>query len=537
MEKYQRLFLERMRKTLNKWEDKEFIEEASLYRFLHTVKGTAASIGLVEISNEAEKRIVNLDEHSERQWEQDEWKPLLLFIADFHLEAKVVVQQDMIEDVERVNDNEKLILVVDDDITMVNYLKENLEKHGFMVLAALTGEKALQLFYDHKPDCILLDLHLPDQNGLELIETILGKSHAYFIPIIIISSDDRMETRIKGYEIGAVDFLAKPFAFDELKARIDNRIRYKELISNAVLLDELTGAFNRKFFNMELSRYLYELNRRKDILSLVILDLDHFKRVNDTYGHNTGDAVLKGFSQYVMANKRSSDYLIRYGGEEFILLLPHTKNKDAEIFVNRLLADFAAVSFPTEKGSISITFSAGIVEVENPDIAIQDYVKMADQALYRAKDLGRNRVFVYEDTTNDTVSQKVIRIAVIDDDPVVHQLLKDRLSKLSFGNIEVDIKSFREGESFFNSEWHDHGGRTLVLLDGIMPRMDGLEVLRRLKGNYHENSYVVLMLTGRKSEKDIVKALELGADDYLTKPFSMAELEARVKRLVKRMMM
>ncbi|RXJ01913.1 response regulator [Anaerobacillus alkaliphilus] len=536
MEKYQKLFLDRMKKTFKQWEEKGFVEEASLYRFLHTVKGTAASIGLVEISNEAEKRMVNLDEHGERQWTQEEWKSLLVFLADVELEEKAGVQLET-EDVEKVTENEKLILVVDDDITMVNYLKENLENQGYMVLAAVTGEKALQLFYDHKPDCILLDLHLPDQNGLELLETILGKSHSYFIPIIIISSDDRKETRIKGYEIGAVDFLAKPFAFDELKARIENRIRYKELISNAVLLDELTGAFNRKFFNMELNRYLYELNRRKDILSLVILDLDHFKRVNDTYGHNIGDVVLRGFAQFIMANKRSSDYLIRYGGEEFILLLPHTKREDAEIFINRLLADFAAVSFPTDKGSLSITFSAGIVEVENPNIPIEDYVKMADQALYQAKDLGRNQVIVYEDTVNETTSHKVIRIAVIDDDPVVHQLVNDRLGKLSFGNIEVDIKSYREGESFFQSKWHNQGGRTLVLLDGIMPRMDGLEVLRKLRQDYDENSYVVLMLTGRKSEKDIVKALELGADDYLTKPFSMAELEARVKRLVKRMMM
>lgn len=533
MDKYQNLFRERMNKTLRQWHEKGFVEEGTLYRFLHTVKGTAASIGLTDFSSIAEQKLEILDESNDRNWSNEEWQTFLQFLS-MDIKNDIDFKE---EKVEKVLENEKLILLVDDDITMVSYLKEMLENEGYMVLAALTAEKALKLFYDQKPDCILLDIHLPDQNGLELLETILEKSQTYFIPIILLSSKDNKDVRMSGYRKGAVDFISKPFDFDELFVRIENRIKYKEIVSNAVLIDELTGAFNRKFFKMELNRYLFELSRTKESLSIVVIDLDHFKNVNDSYGHLVGDSVLKGFSQYVMKNKRQSDYLIRYGGEEFILLLPHTQKDEAKLFVDRLLKGFSVIDFFNEEGqTFHVTFSAGVVQVDNPNIHIEEYVKRADTALYEAKQNGRNQVLIYEENRVVSVAQSFIHIGVIDDDPVVHALISDRLSKLSYGNIAINLKSFREGETFFESEWHKQNGKYLILLDGIMPRMDGLEVLRKLREEYDEKKYVVLMLTGRKSEKDIIRALELGADDYLTKPFSVPELEARVKRLIKRMM-
>ncbi|MFN7252692.1 MAG: response regulator [Anaerobacillus sp.] len=537
MEKYQKLFLERMQNTLKQWEEKGVVSEANLFRFLHTIKGTAATIGLLDISIESEKKLKEISETGERTWSNEEWRLFLQFLVKHNgNQTEIKIER---EEIEKVTDNDKLILLIDDDITMVNFLKGNFEKEGYMVLAAVTADKALKLFYDHKPDIILLDIHLQDHHGFKLFTTILEKSQSYFIPIILLSSEDNKETRIRGYKQGAVDFIAKPFSFDELMVRVENRIKYKDIVSNAVLIDELTGAFNRKFLKLELNRYLFELNRTKEVLSLVVIDLDHFKKVNDTYGHHIGDVVLKGFAQFVLSSKRTSDYLIRYGGEEFILLLPHTKKADAKLFVNRLLEDFSAVSFFSEDGAeLNVTFSAGVVEIANPQTHIDEYVKRADIALYNAKEQGRSQVCLYEGkglTVNSSKSN--IHIAIIDDDVVVHELVKERLAKLSFGNIQVDFKSFREGELFFASDWHKQNGRFLILLDGIMPRMDGLEVLKKLRGDYPEKKFVVLMLTGRKSEKDVVRALELGADDYLTKPFSIAELEARVKRLVKRMMM
>lgn len=458
------------------------------------------------------------------------------------LERKILKQSEekglVEETLEKVTENEKLVLLVDNDITMVNILKEHLEKQEYMVLAALTAQKALKLFYDQKPDCIILDVHMSDQDGFELLDSLMVKSKENFVPIILISSDNKKETRLKGYRRGAVDFITKPFDLDELTVRLANRIEFKDMVNNAVLIDELTGAYNRKFFKMGLSRYLFELNRSKASLSIVIMDLDHFKKVNDTYGHLVGDIILKDFAQFMLKNKCQSDYLIRYGGEEFLLLLPHTNKDDAKVFVDRLLKEFADIRFISEEGTFFlVTFSAGVVEIDNPKIHLEEYVKQADIALYNAKEKGRNQVCIYERTRTTVVKDNYIRVAIIDDNPVVHELVTDCLSKLSFQNWNVDIKSFYECSSFFVSDWHKQTGKFLILLDGIMPQMHGLEILQKLRADYPEQKFVVLMLTGKKSEKDIVRALELGADDYLTKPFSVAELDARVKRLVKRMLM
>jgi two-component system cell cycle response regulator len=536
MEKYQKLFLDRVEKMLKQWEEKGHVEEKAIYRFLHTVKGTAASIGLIEISDLAEKKLVQLEEVEERHWSNEEWQQFLMFLIRNEMKYSEINHEEEI--IENITENEKLLLLIDDDITMINLLKGHLEKQGYMVLAALTAKRALQLFYDQKPDCIILDIYLPDQEGFELLDTLMEKSQSNFIPIMLISSDNKKETRIRGYQRGAVDFIAKPFDLDELTVRLENRISFKDKINNAVLVDELTGAFNRKFFKTGLNCNLFELTKSKESFSLVMIDLDNFKNVNDRYGHFVGDDVLRGFAQFMLKNIRESDYLVRYGGEEFMLILPDTKQHDAKTFVERLLQDFGEITFFSEGGtSFSVTFSAGVVEMGNTEIHLDEYLKQVDLALFNAKEHGKNQVSVYEDTRTLLSTDKNIYIAIIDDDAVVHHLVTEHLSKLSFGNYQVDIKSFREGEVFFASDWHKQTGKFLILLDGIMPRMDGLEVLRKLRTDYSEQKFVVLMLTGRKSEQDIVRALELGADDYLTKPFNVAELEARVKCLVKRMLM
>ncbi|MCD8501645.1 MAG: diguanylate cyclase [Bacillaceae bacterium] len=360
---------------------------------------------------------------------------------------------------------------------------------------------------------------------------------SHFTPIVTIVDKDNKDLGLKAYEHGAMDVIYKPLDRSELLVRIWNRLMYKQYINNAVLLDELTGTFNRKFLNLELERYLFEMKRTKQSFSLALLDIDHFKNVNDQYGHQMGDVVLKEFAAFILKKKRHSDYCIRFGGEEFLLLLPHTKASEAATFLDRLRSDFQDFSFSSEdRGKFTVTFSAGIVEIKDTLLTSDEHMKRADHALYEAKQAGRNQVRVYGEEKPITANSKVIRVGIIDDDTIVHEMLEERLSKLNFENHVIDLKSFREGESFFTSEWHKQNGKYLIILDGMMPRMDGLEVLQRLREKYDEKKFIVLMLTGRKSENDIVRALELGADDYLTKPFNFAELEARVKRLIARMM-
>ena len=129
----------------------------------------------------------------------------------------------------------------------------------------------------------------------------------------------------------------------------------------------------------------------------------------------------------------------------------------------------------------------------------------------------------------------MLHIGIIDDDLVIQQILQEYFKRFSYEGFSIDIRTFREGESFFTDDWYKQHGNFIILLDGIMPRMDGYEVLKRIRRECPSKNYMIIMLTGRKNEKDIVKALELGADDYITKPFNLRELEARVRRLALRM--
>ncbi|MGG1684600.1 GGDEF domain-containing response regulator [Pseudalkalibacillus sp. NRS-1564] len=234
--------------------------------------------------------------------------------------------------------------------------------------------------------------------------------------------------------------------------------------------------------------------------------------------------------------KRRTDTLIRYGGEEFVLILPDTTSIQADKFLQRLLSGFRSKVFRVKEDTFSVTFSGGIVDIDGSS-SNKKLLNQADEALYRAKANGRNQMVIYESDLTNTKPIKTIRIAVVDDDEIIRTLLTSQLQQLQpEGNYEVEVKSYREGESFFDDSWHKAGSSCLVLLDGIMPRMDGIEVLRKLRKESSQSKYTVMMLTGRKAEKDIVKALELGADDYITKPFSMGELEARIRRLIQKML-
>ncbi|WP_078555086.1 diguanylate cyclase [Bacillus alkalicellulosilyticus] len=536
MEKYQKMLLERMKETITRWNKAGTVTNKEIYRFFHSLKGTAASIDLSEIASLAEDVLEEIDESRTEDWEKSEWvvliEPLQPFLTD-----DVPITNEVIEPISPTIKEERnnLILLVDDDFEMVTYLKEQLEQKGYLVMAAMTAAKALQIFYNQKPDCVIIDIYLPDKSGFHVLETILAKSHTFFIPTIIISAEKTKEKVIHSFKAGATDFLEKPIDIEELVVRIENRLRHKELISEAVLLDELTGAFNRKFFNIEIERQYYEFKRSNESFSLVLIDLDHFKNVNDTYGHLVGDNVLRDFANLTKKVKRQSDLLIRYGGEEFVLVLPRTNKKQAEIFVDRLRTSFADVIFKADGVEFQTTFSAGIVEINNDNYTIDEYIHYADLALYKAKELGRNTVVIFNEDEVQKEKEKVLHIGIIDDDNLVRHIVSDQLANVSIGDYALDIQSFREGESFFESDWHNQSGKFLLVLDGVMPRMDGLEVLQKIKKHRNERNIIVLMLTGRKGENDIAKALEMGADDYLTKPFSIVELVARVKRLLLRM--
>lgn len=538
--KYQSKLLDNVHKQFREWEDivDIEIEREEIYTLLHSIKGTAGVINLGRISQIASLLLDKLEKDIHPVWPKQE---ALDFIFPLALELSSSIHQTnsiLNEENEQPMLNRKeapLILIVDDDMSLLIYLKDQLEQEGYLVLVASDVRKGLSLFYDFNPDCLILDIFVSDDSGLTIMEEFQAQIQKRFVSTIVISVDDRKETRIKSFEMGADDFIRKPFDMDEFLVRLKRHLDRRLLISESLLLDELTKVYNRRFLTMEYERVLADHQHSAKPFCLALLDIDHFKSVNDTYGHVTGDIVLSTFAGFLKERSRPEDRVVRYGGEEFLLLLPHTSTDEAKERVEQLLQDFSSQTIQIDTHQLSITFSAGIYEIRDEAMHLAQAVQFADSALYKAKKNGRKQVECYVTQEFDQYESTKLKVAVIDDSELMRETISYFLNSLSLEKYELETKLFDGGNSFFQDEWSQTEHPYLVLLDGVMPQMDGLEVLQRIRSFPNSRRYTVLMLTARKRESDIVRALNLGADDYMTKPFSTAELEVRIKGLIQRM--
>jgi two-component system, cell cycle response regulator len=430
--------------------------------------------------------------------------------------------------------NSQLIQIIDNDISMLILLKDTLEEQGWMVMANTSPEKAISQFFDIEPDCVIIDLFLPNKNGFEVISHLQNHNSFHFVPKIMISSSNDRETRIHAYKMGVDDFIEKPIDFEEFIVRIERHLIRKKIFDQSVLLDELTRLYNRKFLKDVYEKNINDFKRSKQQFSIAILDLDFFKQINDTFGHLTGDQVLIAFANFLKENTRSSDTVFRYGGEEFVVLFHNTKQVEAVEIITRLIHRFSKQQFEKDRRHFSVTFSAGVQTIMNPDTTMEAALKLADQALYKAKENGRARVETINQSMAPTV-KKPLYVSIIDDDEIIRTMLMRIINTMDLEQFELILEVYDGGIPFFESKRLELQGEHFLILDGVMPIMDGIEILQKVKKMKNSTNVYVLMLTSRKSESDIERALKLGADDYVTKPFSIKELQARIKRLIQRM--
>lgn len=536
MNKYLQTLVKNVRKQLESWLNENIIiEHKEVYRFLHSISGTASTIGFTEAGEMAQTLMGYLKENEEREWTREDLQAFLLPLISIIYHEEYSNVDDMIENKGKYED-ENLILLIDDDTALLMFLKDALEKEGWVVIAAADPERAINSYYDLNPDCVIIDIHMKDKNGLDVLLQIKEKMKQQFIPTIMISVDQSKEMRIKSYQFGADDFIQKPLDLDEFKVRINRQLERKQAVEAVMLIDELTRVYNRKYLAQSYDRLVNSLKRRYDAFCLALVDLDHFKKVNDTYGHTVGDEVLATFADIVRKGLRINDIIIRYGGEEFIILLPETQAIEAKLVLERILSEFSNTAFDAAGTEFYCSFSAGILEVHPSETDMKKNIEIADGALYDAKQSGRNRVKVAA-VTNVNYTKKPIYIGIVDDDPIIRTMLEDLITKSKFTEgYTLDIQTFKDGMEFMEAGWHlKNKAPYLIILDGMMPRMDGLEVLQKLRSLAYQERYTVMMLTSRKSERDISRALQLGADDYITKPFKLLELETRLGHLIKRM--
>jgi two-component system cell cycle response regulator len=301
------------------------------------------------------------------------------------------------------------ILLVEDNKAQSSIIKDYLEKHGYRVSTAEDGMSAFKAAKTLNADIILLDRVLPDIDGSDVCRWLKLDQATRDIPVIMLTAKGEMSDRVSGLEAGADDYLPKPFDEEELNARISVRLRAKtnqdELklknrqledmltrVESLAILDPLTGLYNRRRFETIFSNEFKRASRYQLPLSLLMIDIDHFKKVNDTLGHQEGDIVLREIAQVIQSTIREVDTPARWGGEEFVVLSPNTTKENGLRAGERVRKAVANYAFTGMNGN-KVTVSIGVAGIPDPTLDTQDkLIHAADLAMYGAKKNGRNRV-------------------------------------------------------------------------------------------------------------------------------------------------
>ena len=299
------------------------------------------------------------------------------------------------------------IAVVDDDAAIRRLVRLFLKRSGYDVAEFATGNEARQYLTTKPWDLAILDRRLPDMDGAMLAQELKSNPEFKTRFIIMLTGEADQEDKVEGLDLGADDYITKPFQSAELLARIRAGKRIVDLqkelletnkrLERLSITDGLTALFNHRYFQDELARAFEESARYGRPLSLAIVDLDFFKKINDTYGHAVGDEVLKAVSKIFQDSTRSADLAARYGGEEFGIMMPETNLDDAFVFAEKIRSLVESTAIQTQAGPVKVTVSIGVSAVPHPKIhAAKELVVAADEALYRAKRGGRNQVQVAE---------------------------------------------------------------------------------------------------------------------------------------------
>lgn len=288
------------------------------------------------------------------------------------------------------------VLIVDDTRNLSQLYAAILRDAGMIAAVVNDPLQALEVMIEFDPELMLIDIYMPGCTGMELAKVIRQQEAYQSMPLIFLSTEDNIKKKMYAMSIGADDFLTKPIDPDHLVASVLNRVKRNQVLKGLAEKDGLTGLLNHRKINEQLQVELLRTQRSHGKFCFVMLDVDFFKKVNDQHGHMVGDQVLKHLGRLLRKRFRRTDFVGRYGGEEFALILTDTSTESAESLLNEVREDFMQISFPTDAGFFHCTFSCGISCFPAFD-STEMLTKAADSALYRAKDAGRNCVILATD--------------------------------------------------------------------------------------------------------------------------------------------
>jgi len=422
------------------------------------------------------------------------------------------------------------VLIVDDDTLNLMELASIL-KSEYMIYAVKDGTSAFEKANEFLPDLILLDVVMPDMSGFDVLSELRRSEKTKDIPVIFITGATNSDDEIKGLAAGAVDYICKPLNDTIVKLRVRQQIQLLNQlrkIEHLSMSDQLTGLPNRRSFELRINEEWKRASREQTPLSILVVDIDNFKKYNDTYGHQQGDAILQAAANvFSGALKHPSDFAARWGGEEFVMLLCNTDSNGALDIAEQIRKIIETVEIPAPNGAATnITVSVGVnTRASEHDGTIDEFISRADMALYEAKNKGRNRVccfeMLYEKKTCEDSKVELKIIFVVDDNDtnltMAEEALLNQYRVIALSSAE---KMFKAMEKFRPD---------LILLDIQMPEMSGFDAMKKLKTSDAHADIPVIFLTGLSDAESEAYGIKLGAVDFMMKPFSIPVLLNRIK--------
>jgi two-component system cell cycle response regulator len=310
----------------------------------------------------------------------------------------------------------RVLIIEDKDFESEKFV-DTLSRDEDIVMAVRSGEQGIALAQQNDFDVIILSINLASEDGLRLCSHLRSNERTRAVPILIVSEETDIKRIAQALEIGAHDYILRPVDRNEMLARVHTQIRrkryqdrlranYEKSLAQA-LTDSLTGLYNRRYMQVHLDTLLKKNAEAKKSLCVMMLDIDHFKLVNDTYGHGVGDEVLKTYAERVSNCLRSFDLVVRLGGEEFLVVLPDTSMEVAKQVAERIRKSICNTPFRVSApiGYINVSVSIGAVLIENGNSTVDEALQRSDVELYKAKEGGRNRVY-FEGEGLVTVAEK-----------------------------------------------------------------------------------------------------------------------------------
>ena len=422
------------------------------------------------------------------------------------------------------------ILVVDDEPMVSRGLASLLSRRGLAVTALNDPLRFWNVLEDVKPNLILLDLEMPKISGTELCRVVRNDRRWSELPVIFLTGHTDQASIQRVFAAGADDYVGKPFVPAELMMRIESRLTGVKARKAPVETDPLTGLATALKATELIERFLRLARRKSDPYSIAVLQIDAFASLASNFGRATTDSVLRGIGGLLPKSFRAEDVAGWWGGADFTIGMYGSAKEHAAIKLAQICTKVAEMNFPTEDGRrVHVACSGGIAQYPGDGESVEALREEALKALAKARETGGNPVGISGVKATGAMTRRV-DVAIVDDDPVLVALLQHAMESRS-----MRVATYTDGEAAVAAltGTAPEVQASIILLDVDLPALNGLDVLRRLKAGDVTRLSNVVMLTARTGERDVLTALELGASDHITKPFSVPVLMHKVRTALK----